>query len=74
MQYINERAKNKNYRLVLLVVTDIIRNGSYLLYTDGSGEIVADGFDITDIKQGTYIDGVVSRKKQIVPAIMEVLR
>ena len=74
IQYINELAKNKNYRLVLLVVTDIIRNGSYLLYTDGSGEIVADGFDITDIKQGTYIDGVVSRKKQIVPAIMEVIR
>ena len=74
IQYINELAKNKNYRLVLLVITDIIRNGSYLLYTDGSGEIVADGFDITDIKQGTYIDGVVSRKKQIVPAIMEVIR
>lgn len=74
IQYINELAKNKNYRLVLLVVTDIIRNGSYLLYTDGSGEIVADGFDITDIKHGTYIDGVVSRKKQIVPAIMEVIR
>ena len=74
IQYINELAKNKNYRLVLLVITDIIRNGSYLLYTDGSGEIVADGFDITDIKQGAYIDGVVSRKKQIVPAIMEVIR
>lgn len=74
IQYINQLAKNKNYRLVLLVITDIIRNGSYLLYTDGSGEIVADGFNITDIKQGAYIDGVVSRKKQIVPAIMEVIR
>ncbi len=74
IDYINELAKNKEYRLVLLVVTDIIRNGSYLFYTDGSSEIIGDGFDITDMKQGTYVDGVVSRKKQVVPAIMDVIR
>ena len=74
IDYINELAKNKEYRLVLLVVTDIIRNGSYLFYTDGSSEIISDGFDIIDTKQGTYVDGVVSRKKQVVPAIMDVIR
>lgn len=74
IKYINELAKNKGYRLVLLVVTDIIRNGSYLLYTDGSDEIIADGFNFDEINQGIYIDGVVSRKKQIVPAIMDVIR
>lgn len=74
IDYINELAKNKEYRLVLLVVTDIIRNGSYLFYTDGSSEIISDGFDIIDMKQGTYVDGVVSRKKQVVPAIMDVIR
>ena len=74
IDYINELAKNKEYRLVLLVVTDIIRNGSYLFYTDGSSEIIGDGFDIIDMKQGTYVDGVVSRKKQVVPAIMDVIR
>lgn len=74
IKYINELAKNKGYRLVLLVITDIIRNGSYLLYTDGSAEIIADGFNFSEINQGVYIDGVVSRKKQIVPAIMDVIR
>ena len=74
IDYINELAKNKEYRLVLLVLTDIIRNGSYLFYTDGSSEIISDGFDIIDMKQGTYVDGVVSRKKQVVPAIMDVIR
>lgn len=74
IKYINELAKNKGYRLVLLVITDIIRNGSYLLYTDGSDEIVADSFNFSEINQGVYIDGVVSRKKQIVPAIMDVIR
>lgn len=74
IDYINELARNKDYRLVLLVITDIIRNGSYLLYTDGASEIVADSFNFIEMEQGYYIDGVVSRKKQIVPAIMEVVR
>lgn len=74
IKYINELAENKEYRLVLLVITDIIRNGSYLLYTDSSSEIIKDGFNLVDLKQGSYIDGVVSRKKQIVPAIMDVIR
>lgn len=74
IHYINELAKNREYRLVLLVITDIIHNGSYLLYTDNAKEIIADAFDFTDITEGQYVDGVVSRKKQIVPAIMEVIR
>lgn len=74
IHYINELAKNREYRLVLLVITDIIHNGSYLLYTDAAKEIVADAFDFLDITQGEYINAVVSRKKQIVPAIMEVIR
>lgn len=74
IKYINELAINRGYRLVLLVVTDIIRNGSYLLYTDGSSEIISDAFGFNEIEQGKYIDGVVSRKKQVVPAIMEVIR
>ena len=74
INYINELASNKGYRLVLLVITDVIRNGSYLLYTDDAGEIVADAFDFMEIEQGYYLDGIVSRKKQIVPALIEVMR
>jgi len=74
IDHINELAKYKEYDLVLLVITDIIRNGSYLLYTDDSGEIIADAFNFMEMEQGYYLDGIVSRKKQIVPAIMEVIR
>ena len=74
ISYINELAQNKDYKLVLLVITDIIRNGSYLLYTENANEIISDAFNFIDIEQGYYIDGVVSRKKQIVPAIMESIR
>lgn len=74
IKYINELAQNKDYHLVLLVVTDIIRNGSYLLYTDNSKDIVSDAFNIENINQGDYVDLVVSRKKQVVPQIMDVIR
>ncbi len=74
IDYINVLAKNRDYRLVVLVITDIIRNGSYLLYTDDAGDIISDSFNFMDVEQGIYVDGVVSRKKQIVPAIMDSIR
>jgi len=74
ISYINKLAEDKGYKHILLVVTDIIKNGSYLLYTSGSGEIIADAFSIPDLGEGYYVDGVVSRKKQIVPKLMDVIR
>lgn len=74
INYINKLAFDRNYKMVLLVVTDIIRNGSYLIYTDNDSEIVSDAFNIEEIEEGVYIDGMVSRKKQIVPKLMEVMR
>ena len=73
IEYINKLSKDRKYKVVLLVITDIIKNGSYLLYTEDDKEIIDDAFGI-DAKEGYYVDGVVSRKKQIVPKIMEVIR
>lgn len=65
-------AESNNYVLVALYFTDIIRNGSYVIFNrKGSGII-----NLTyqkDIAEGTFIEGCVSRKKHIVPIIMEIL-
>lgn len=74
IDYINNLASDRGYKTVLLVITDIIKNGSYLLYTSNTGDIIGDAFNIDNIEQGFYIDGVVSRKKQIVPKLMDVIR
>lgn len=74
IDYINKMALDRGYKLVLLVITDIIKNGSYLLYTTNSGEIIGDAFNIENIEEGSYVDGVVSRKKQIVPKLMDNIR
>ena len=74
IDYINNLASDRGYKTVLLVITDIIKNGSYLLYTSNTGDIIGDAFNIDNIEQGFYVDGVVSRKKQIVPKLMDVIR
>ena len=71
--YINKLAADRNYKLVLLVVTDIINNGSYLLYNEGLDEVISDSFNIRSF-EGYFVGGMVSRKKQIVPKLMDVIR
>lgn len=66
-------SSNNNYVLVALFITDIVTNGSYVIYNTKAKGIICDAFDITDIKEGYYLQGVVSRKKQIIPPIIEVL-
>lgn len=61
-----------NYEIALLFVTDIMKNGSYLFYNDESKEIVTEAFDLINTEQGIYLDGVVSRKKQMLPPLLEI--
>ena len=73
IELINEVAKNNDYYIVALFATDIIQNGSYMFYNDSASDILDNCFGIEQIYQGYYLDGCVSRKKQIIPNIMNVL-
>lgn len=73
VELINKTAKNNEYYIVALFVTDVISNGSYIYYNDNSKEIFEIGFDIKELHQGYYIENCVSRKKQIIPKIIDVL-
>ena len=55
----------------LLFVTDILSNGSYVIYDTKSEDIIKDSFNLDHIEQGIFVKGLVSRKKQILPPIME---
>ena len=72
IKVIDNVAEANNYALVALYVTDIIKNGSYVIFnTKGSG--IMDVAYQTSINQGYFIPGCVSRKKHVVPLIMEIL-
>lgn len=70
---LNEVAEANNYKLVALFVTDIVNNGSYVLFNDKGKEIIEIAYEKENIKQGQFIPNCVSRKKHVVPLIMEVL-
>jgi manganese-dependent inorganic pyrophosphatase len=61
----------QNLRLVILMATDIARKGSYLWAIGELREGVerALGRQITD--EGTFLEGFMSRKKQLVPLLQE---
>ena len=67
---LNTVANNNNYLFVCLFVTDILENGTYVLYSDRAKEILESAFGIKDIKQGHFLKGIISRKKQILPVLM----
>lgn len=60
-----------NYKIALLFVTDIIKNGSYLFFNEEAKEVIEEAFGLENIEQGVYLDKVVSRKKQIIPPLLE---
>ena len=69
---LNEMA-NTNYSNVVIFVTDIIKNGSYVIYDEKSESIIADSFGIKNIHQGIFLPKLVSRKKQILPSILNTI-
>jgi manganese-dependent inorganic pyrophosphatase len=72
VELINKVAKQNGYYIVALFITDIVKNGSYIIYNDSATDTLGLAFNI-NIKEGSYIDGCVSRKKQIIPSIMDII-
>ena len=71
IEQLNTMCSIGNYKYALLFVTDIMKNGSYLFYSEGSKELVENAYGITP-EEGIYMDGVVSRKKQMLPPLLDV--
>lgn len=62
------------YDLSVMFATDVVKNGSYLIYNESSEELLKDAFNLEEIYQGIFISGLVSRKKQMLPRIFENLK
>ena len=71
--HLDEMCVKNNYKLAVLFVTDAIKNGSYLLYSTGSEAVVAEAYKIKEAAEGTYLPDMVSRKKQMYPALAAVI-
>ncbi|APC09611.1 putative manganese-dependent inorganic diphosphatase [Neomoorella thermoacetica] len=64
----------KQYDLVVLMVTDLMRNGTELLFAGPQGRAVELAFNVTPGEKSVFLPGVMSRKKQVVPPLRRLLQ
>lgn len=58
----------------IVVVTDIINEGSYLLFSGEPKNLIGEAFKQDASKSVMYLPGVMSRKKQIIPPLSEAVK
>jgi len=76
-EYINKlnEIKRTNFLdIIILCVTDIIKDGSYIFFDEDNKDLVAEAFGFETIEQGYFFHKCLSRKKQLAPLIMNVIR
>ena len=69
LNYMDQKAKEAGLDMVMLLLTDILNEGSEILVTGNKPEIVEKAFNVTLKNKGAFLPGVLSRKKQVVPPI-----
>lgn len=72
IEMLNNISANNDYKFIALFVTDIIKNGTYVYYSNSAESILSKAFDV-EINQGCYLEGILSRKLQILPQILDVM-
>ena len=73
LKMLNSVESVSEYKFVALFVTDIIKNGTYVYYSDGGSEILTKAFNLEDISEGVYLPNILSRKMQILPSILDIM-
>lgn len=70
---INQQIEAHDYDLFVLVVTDILKSSSKVLTLGKESGAVEKAFDVSLDENTAVLEGVVSRKKQVVPNITKAL-
>lgn len=67
--FMKDICENKNYNILILLVTDILEEGSELLFVGSDKALISKAFNVSADGNSVYLPGVVSRKKQVVPPL-----
>jgi manganese-dependent inorganic pyrophosphatase len=60
--------KKDGFDIVILMLTDVLLEGSHILYV-GSDEIIQQAFNVQPKDNQVFLPKVMSRKKQIIPML-----
>ncbi|MBR2214368.1 MAG: putative manganese-dependent inorganic diphosphatase [Selenomonadaceae bacterium] len=66
--------EKNGYDMSLVMVTDIIEEGTYLLYAGSPKTLIGEAFKQDASGTHVYLPGVMSRKKQIIPPLSEAVK
>lgn len=73
LSYMDKKADEDNYSILILMLTDILKGGSMLFIAGSKKELVSDAFDVTLTESSVYIPGILSRKKQVIPPLTNII-
>ena len=73
--YLNDTYRRNDIDMTFLMLTNILEESTELLYHgEGAKEIAETAFKVSTAAGSLSLPGVVSRKKQLIPALMSVLQ
>ncbi|MBQ9118627.1 MAG: putative manganese-dependent inorganic diphosphatase [Lachnospiraceae bacterium] len=73
LPYMEKASEEQDVDMIFFMLTNIIRESTEVLYQGaGAEELLENAFHGKSKERGFKLDGVVSRKKQLIPAIMSV--
>lgn len=73
VEFLNNKATKEGYKVLTLFFTDFFDNKSYCLYNENAKDIILESFKLDKVYEGVELIGVMSRKIQILPSIMDTL-
>ncbi len=69
----NKTASENNFNLLILMLTDIIKDGSEILVAGENKDLIAKTYNITLENDSVYLPGILSRKKQVIPPLSNII-
>jgi len=68
LELMKKTAKQKGYDLIILMLTDVLLEGSQIIYV-GDDETIQQAFNTQPRENSVFLPRVMSRKKQIIPML-----
>ena len=61
--------KKKGYEMMILMLTDVLLEGTQLIYLGGSDDIFEQAFGVEGKDNTLFLPKIMSRKKQVIPML-----
>jgi manganese-dependent inorganic pyrophosphatase len=74
LEHMDKIQQQKGYSLLLLMMTDIVKESSHLLFSGKEEDLIQNAFGAEPKDSEVYLEGVVSRKKQVVPLLTNAIQ